>query len=72
MKFLLKREKRCGGTSLGRGGKRRMVVGEGFEPSKAKPADLQSAPVDRLGILPMLKHAEKRLIHHFTNCKIGK
>jgi len=25
-----------------------------------------------LGILPMLKHAEKRLIHHFTNCKIGK
>ena len=25
-----------------------MVQGEGFEPSKAKPADLQSALVDRL------------------------
>ena len=29
-----------------------VVVGTGFEPVKAKPADLQSAPVDRLGILP--------------------
>ncbi len=29
-----------------------MVVGEGFEPSKAEPADLQSAPVDRLGTPP--------------------
>jgi hypothetical protein len=28
------------------------VVGTGFEPVKAKPADLQSAPVGRLGILP--------------------
>ena len=32
--------------------KRKVVVGTGFEPVKAKPADLQSAPVDRLGILP--------------------
>ncbi len=29
-----------------------MVEGEGFEPSKAEPADLQSAPVDRLGTPP--------------------
>ena len=29
-----------------------MVAGTGFEPVKAMPADLQSAPVDRLGILP--------------------
>ena len=27
-----------------------VVPGEGFEPPKAKPADLQSAPFDRLGI----------------------
>ena len=31
-----------------------MVVGTGFEPVKAMPADLQSAPVGRLGIPPML------------------
>ncbi len=29
-----------------------MVVGEGFEPSKAEPADLQSAPFDRSGTQP--------------------
>ncbi len=29
-----------------------VVAGTGFEPVKAMPADLQSAPVDRLGILP--------------------
>ena len=29
-----------------------VVVGDGFEPSKAKPADLQSAPVGHLGNLP--------------------
>src|ERR1700744_1771906 len=33
-------------------GQKRMVVGDGFEPSKAKPADLQSAPVGHLGNLP--------------------
>ena len=27
-------------------------MGVGFEPTKAKPTDLQSAPVDRLGIPP--------------------
>ena len=31
-----------------------IVVGEGFEPSKAKPADLQSALVDRLSIPPSI------------------
>lgn len=29
-----------------------MVEGGGFEPPKAEPADLQSAPVDRLGTPP--------------------
>ena len=31
-----------------------MVEGEGFEPSKAEPADLQSAPFDRLGTPPIV------------------
>jgi hypothetical protein len=30
----------------------KLVEGEGFEPSKAEPADLQSAPFDRSGIPP--------------------
>ena len=30
----------------------KVVEGVGFEPTKAKPADLQSAPVDRLGTPP--------------------
>ena len=29
-----------------------MVVGEGFEPSKAEPADLQSAPFGHSGTQP--------------------
>ena len=29
-----------------------LVVGEGFEPSKAEPTDLQSVPVGRLGTPP--------------------
>jgi hypothetical protein len=33
------------------------VVGDGFEPSKAKPADLQSAPVGHLGNLPTVPNA---------------
>ena len=32
----------------------KMVEREGFEPSKAKPADLQSALVDRLSISPSI------------------
>ena len=31
---------------------KKLVEGEGFEPSKAEPSDLQSDPVDRLGIPP--------------------
>ena len=31
---------------------------EGFEPSKAKPTDLQSVPVDRLGISPIIRTLE--------------
>ena len=31
---------------------RSLVEGEGFEPSKAEPADLQSAPFNRSGIPP--------------------
>ena len=30
----------------------RLVEGEGFEPSKAEPADLQSAPFNRSGTPP--------------------
>ncbi len=30
----------------------RLVEGGGFEPPKAMPTDLQSAPVDRLGTPP--------------------
>tara|TARA_A100001037_G_C14836123_1_gene494357 strand:+ start:422 stop:637 length:216 start_codon:yes stop_codon:yes gene_type:complete len=32
----------------------KVMVGTGFEPVKAMPADLQSAPVGRLGIPPLL------------------
>ena len=32
--------------------RQKLVEGEGFEPSKAEPSDLQSDPVDRLGIPP--------------------
>ncbi len=38
-----------------------LVEGGGFEPPKAKPADLQSAPVDRLGIPP--RHKPRILPH---------
>ncbi len=31
-----------------------MVEGDGFEPSKAEPADLQSDPFDRSGTPPHL------------------
>ena len=34
--------------------KQKVVVGEGFEPSKAEPAELQSAPFDRFGTPPFL------------------
>ena len=40
-----------------------MVEGEGFEPSKAEPTDLQSVPVDRLGTPP----EEREIIPAQTN-----
>ncbi len=36
---------------------------EGFEPPKALPADLQSAPVDHLGIRPWLQGDNFILLH---------
>ena len=53
-----------------------VVVGTGFEPVKAKPADLQSAPFDRFGILPPeksrgLRQIVARLSHFFaSDCAI--
>ena len=41
-----------------------MVVGTGFEPVKAMPADLQSAPVGRLGIPPL----KGRKLRHTPLC----
>ena len=40
-------------------GKERMVEGEGFEPSKAVPSDLQSDPFDRSGTPPRGAAEEK-------------
>ena len=44
-----------------------MVAGEGFEPSKALPADLQSAPIGRSGNQPgcYLQPANSSEWHHF-------
>ncbi len=39
-------------TRLSEDGGQDTVEGEGFEPSKAEPADLQSAPFDRSGTPP--------------------
>ncbi len=39
---------------------RKVVEGAGFEPAKAEPADLQSAPVDRLGTPPEIDGADCR------------
>ena len=41
-----------------------LVEGVGFEPTKAKPTDLQSAPVDRLGT-PPLGHAKSAIVACF-------
>ena len=49
----------CGRPAIGRNGAVQgigpigeIVVGEGFEPPKAEPPDLQSGPVGRLGTPP--------------------
>ena len=39
------------------------MVGTGFEPVKAMPADLQSAPVGRLGIAPFTLGEGRKLRH---------
>ncbi len=44
----------------------RMVEGDGFEPSKAEPADLQSAPFGHSGTPPQIvfvHHQNEWLIH---------
>ena len=46
-----------------------MVEGEGFEPPKAKPADLQSAPVDRLGTPPGRKPAIVLMVRRRVNTR---
>ncbi len=44
-----------------------MVEGVGFEPTKAKPTDLQSAPFDHFGIPPKWSHLpdSNRRPHHY-------
>jgi hypothetical protein len=44
--------------SLRNTGFQKMVVGQGFEPWKAMPADLQSAPVGHLGTLPFKSNCQ--------------
>ena len=44
-------------------GSYKVVEGRGFEPLKLKTADLQSAPVGRLGIPPTSKARHFRRIH---------
>jgi hypothetical protein len=39
-----------------------MVEGEGFEPSKAEPADLQSAPFDREEVTTSLAFVARKLL----------
>ena len=40
---------------------RALVVGSGFEPLKAKPADLQSAPIGHSGNPPGFMHLLQKL-----------
>lgn len=48
-----------------------MVAGEGFEPSKAEPGDLQSPPIGRSGNPPFELHEENffsgRLVPAYGN-----
>ena len=52
--FLCPRSLPSGDTNkfMSRAPPENMVVGEGFEPSKAKPSDLQSDPFDHSGTPP--------------------
>src|SRR5258707_10875019 len=47
-----------------------LVEGEGFEPSKAEPADLQSAPFDRSGT-PPLKRASLAVLRPLGQTRAG-
>ena len=51
---------RCSHNLLSYHLKQKVVEGAGFEPAKAEPADLQSAPVDRLGTPPEIDGADCR------------
>ncbi|SVD17403.1 uncharacterized protein METZ01_LOCUS370257 [marine metagenome] len=42
-----------------------LVEGVGFEPTKAEPTDLQSAPVDRLGTPPKIQAGHSRIITNY-------
>ena len=49
-----------------------MVEGEGFEPSKAEPTDLQSVPFGRLGTLPqVLRRLRQELAEGFEPTTAG-
>ena len=49
-----------------------MVEGEGFEPSKAEPTDLQSAPFDRSGTPPNeTGHYGEIVVSCQTTCEPG-
>ena len=50
--------------------KEEVVVGTGFEPVKAKPADLQSAPVSHLGIPPFLSSRGANYAISFWPCQL--
>ena len=49
-----------------------MVEGAGFEPAKAEPADLQSAPVDRLGTPPRCEPRIVRPVQGCVNSQLGE
>src|SRR5574343_1456018 len=49
-----------------------LVEGEGFEPSKAEPTDLQSVPVDRLGIPPGEPEIIQTTLHPVNTPKCKK
>ena len=48
-----------------------MVEGEGFEPSKAEPTDLQSAPFDRSGTPPKTGNLVSNIFLEIDNTVTG-
>ena len=46
----------------------KVVEGEGFEPSKAEPTDLQSAPFDRSGTPPKFESRILMVKSRVVNC----